>query len=195
MTQAEVALEGGFIHWPEIVGLHVVRKNLSRVGATVPQGLLTYKGKIKLHGNNGGINISMSSSPFFIFLSSLSFYFSFLRLYRLFLLSPLLSSPHFCSTWRFNSLYPAGSEGCYTVQAQSRNRVLTVNSDLDGFAKWTDANKDAFIHVRKSLKVCHHPLSPPPFLSSALFSFSPSLFPLCIRIRGRLSKTRTILVA
>ena len=67
MTEAVAALEGGFIHWPEIVGLHVVRKNLSRVGATVPQGLLTYKGKIKLHGNNGGINISMSSSPLLSF--------------------------------------------------------------------------------------------------------------------------------
>jgi hypothetical protein len=56
-----LSVEEGFIHWPEIVGLHVVRKNLSRVGATVPQGLLTYKGKIKLHGNNGGINISTFS--------------------------------------------------------------------------------------------------------------------------------------
>eukprot|EP00026_Physarum_polycephalum_P012241 Phypoly_transcript_12529.p1 GENE.Phypoly_transcript_12529~~Phypoly_transcript_12529.p1 ORF type:complete len:363 (+),score=73.65 Phypoly_transcript_12529:22-1089(+) len=101
--EATAVVDNGFIHWPEIVGLHVVRKNLARPGATVPPGVLTYKGKIKLHGNNGGINIT-------------------------------------------------GSEGCYTVQAQSRNQFLTPTKDLDGFAKWTEANKDAFIHARKALK-------------------------------------------
>jgi len=98
-----VGVVEGFARWPEIVGLHVVRKNLLREGAIVPPELITYKGKIKLHGNNGGISISEK-------------------------------------------------DGEYVVEAQSRSRVLSVKDDLMGFAKWTDAHKDAFVHVRKELK-------------------------------------------
>jgi len=65
---------------------------------------VVYKGKIKLHGNNGGINITESD------------------------------------------------DGKYVVEAQSRTRVLSPKDDLMGFAKWTDAHSDTFIHVRKELK-------------------------------------------
>jgi hypothetical protein len=58
--------EISFISWPEIVGLHVVRKNLSREGAPIPEGIITYKGKIKLHGNNGGVNISERGDEFVV---------------------------------------------------------------------------------------------------------------------------------
>lgn len=71
--EVEATVEG-FIHWPEIVGLHVVRKNLEREGSNPPEGLLTYKGKIKLHGVNGGVNICMS---FFLSFYSLSFFLYF----------------------------------------------------------------------------------------------------------------------
>jgi len=66
---------------------------------------IAYKGKIKLHGNNGGVVIREDG-------------------------------------------------GEVIVEAQSRNRTLGPNygGDLAGFAAWTEANKDAFVHVRQALK-------------------------------------------
>eukprot|EP01111_Echinosteliopsis_oligospora_P002036 TRINITY_DN1297_c0_g1_i5.p1 TRINITY_DN1297_c0_g1~~TRINITY_DN1297_c0_g1_i5.p1 ORF type:complete len:365 (+),score=98.28 TRINITY_DN1297_c0_g1_i5:161-1255(+) len=96
----------GFVHWCAIEGLHLVKRWWAAWGKenSGKDGRVQYRGKIKLHGNNGGIRISEET------------------------------------------------EGNYTVTAQSRNQVLSAQSDLAGFAKWVAPHQDTFIHVRKALK-------------------------------------------
>jgi hypothetical protein len=109
MEELAIASSSGFTSWPEIVGLHIVRKNwlTGKQFYNLPATLdnITYKAKIKLHGNNGGVVIREE-------------------------------------------------DGEYIVEAQSRNKTLgpKYGGDLAGFAKWTEENKDAFVHVRKALK-------------------------------------------
>lgn len=61
ITQEEGSSSSSFISWPEIVGLHIVRKNwgVGKQYCNLPAGVddVAYKGKIKLHGNNGGVVI------------------------------------------------------------------------------------------------------------------------------------------
>jgi len=107
MEEQEIINTGeGFTNWPEIVGLHIVRNNWLKGGREYwkvkPE--IIYKGKIKLHGNNGGVSIKEDA------------------------------------------------DGSFVVQAQSRNRVLSVTDDLGGFAKWATQHQEAFIHVRRELK-------------------------------------------
>ncbi len=100
-----------------------MRRELSKFPEYIPKDAVTYKGKIKLHGNNGGVVISED-------------------------------------------------ENGIVVAAQSRNRVLSMNNDLQGFAKWTEANKETFLYVRRELKVRGRLLSSFSFssLSSSLIT-------------------------
>jgi len=61
---------GPFTAWPEIVGLHVVRKNWitgKPYYQLSPEVIhITYKGKIKLHGNNGGVVITEEDGKYIV---------------------------------------------------------------------------------------------------------------------------------
>jgi len=109
INEASSSSSSNFNAWPEIVGLHIVRKNWMvekeyyKLETSVKY--IHYKGKIKLHGNNAGVVISEE-------------------------------------------------EGGYIVEAQSRNQMLGAKygRDLAGFAKWTEDNKQVFVHVRRTIK-------------------------------------------